>query len=85
MPTLLLRSLGGTVELHTYTIFFINTEHINHIIDIDIILYYTTDPEHTYLGLPRSHNGFFKVHLDPGGGFTSETAARRFQNWHLTH
>ena len=32
-----------------------------------------------YLELPRSPNGFFKVLLDPGGAFTSETAARRFQ------
>jgi hypothetical protein len=31
------------------------------------------------LELSRSPNGFFKVLLDPGGGFTSETAARRFQ------
>jgi hypothetical protein len=31
-----------------------------------------------YLELPRSPNGFFKVFLDPGGGFNSETAARRF-------
>jgi hypothetical protein len=29
--------------------------------------------------LSRSSNGFFKPLLDPGGGFTSETAARRFQ------
>jgi hypothetical protein len=29
--------------------------------------------------LSRSPNGFFKVLLDPGGGFTSETAERRFQ------
>jgi hypothetical protein len=27
-----------------------------------------------YLELSRSPNGFFKVILDPGGGFTSETA-----------
>ena len=33
-----------------------------------------------YLELSRSSNGFFKPLLDPGGGFTSETAARRFQN-----
>jgi hypothetical protein len=32
-----------------------------------------------YLELSRSTNGFVKVLLDPGGGFTSETAARRFQ------
>jgi hypothetical protein len=32
-----------------------------------------------YLERPRSSNGFFKVLQDPGGGFTSETAARRFQ------
>jgi hypothetical protein len=31
------------------------------------------------LGLSRSPNGFLKVLLDPGGGLTSETAARRFQ------
>ena len=31
------------------------------------------------LGLSRSSNGFFKPLLDPGGGFTSETAARWFQ------
>jgi hypothetical protein len=31
-----------------------------------------------YLELSRSPNGFFKVLLDPGRGFTSETAARRF-------
>jgi hypothetical protein len=29
--------------------------------------------------LSRSPNGFLKVLLDPGGGFTSETAARRLQ------
>jgi hypothetical protein len=29
-----------------------------------------------YLELSRSPNGFFLVLLDPGGGFTSETAAR---------
>lgn len=34
-----------------------------------------------YLELSRSSNGFFKVLLDPGGGFTSETATRRFQKW----
>jgi hypothetical protein len=28
-----------------------------------------------YLELSRSPNGFLKVLLDPGGGFTSETAA----------
>ena len=33
-----------------------------------------------YLGLSRSPNGFLKPLLNPGGGFTSETAARRFQN-----
>jgi hypothetical protein len=33
-----------------------------------------------YLELSRSPNGFFKALLDPGGGLTSETAARRFQN-----
>jgi hypothetical protein len=33
-----------------------------------------------YLELPRSLNGFLKVLLDPGGGFASETALRRFQN-----
>jgi hypothetical protein len=32
-----------------------------------------------YLELSRSPNGFFEPLLDPGGGFTSETAARRFQ------
>jgi hypothetical protein len=32
-----------------------------------------------YIGLSRSPNGFFLVLLDPGGSFTSETAARRFQ------
>ena len=32
-----------------------------------------------YIELSRSPNGPFKVLLDPGGGFTSETAARRFQ------
>jgi hypothetical protein len=30
-----------------------------------------------YLELSRSPSGFLKVILDPGGGFTSETAARR--------
>jgi hypothetical protein len=28
----------------------------------------------------RSSNRFLKSFLDPGGGFTSETAKRRFQN-----
>jgi hypothetical protein len=32
-----------------------------------------------YLELSRSSNGFFKVLLYPGGGFTSENATRRFQ------
>jgi hypothetical protein len=32
-----------------------------------------------YLELPRSSNGFFKPLLDQDGGFTSETAVRRFQ------
>jgi hypothetical protein len=34
-----------------------------------------------YLELSRRPNGFFnfKVLLDPGGGFNSETAARQFQ------
>jgi hypothetical protein len=32
-----------------------------------------------YLELSRSPNGFLKVIMDPGGGFTSETAARLFQ------
>jgi hypothetical protein len=31
-----------------------------------------------YLGLSRSSNGFLKPLLDPGGGFTSESAAQRF-------
>jgi hypothetical protein len=31
-----------------------------------------------YLGLSRSPNGFLKPLLDPGGGFTSETAVRRY-------
>ena len=31
-----------------------------------------------YIELSRSSNGYFKPLLDPGGGFTSETAARRF-------
>jgi hypothetical protein len=31
------------------------------------------------LELSRSSNGFFKLLLNPCGGFTSETAARRFQ------
>jgi hypothetical protein len=31
------------------------------------------------LELSRSPNGFFKALLDPGGGFTSDTTARRFQ------
>jgi hypothetical protein len=36
-----------------------------------------------YLELSRSPNGFFKVLLlDPGGGFTSKTAARQFQKSH---
>jgi hypothetical protein len=34
-----------------------------------------------YLELSRSSNGFFKPLLDPGGGFNSETAERRFQKW----
>jgi hypothetical protein len=33
-----------------------------------------------YIELYRSSNGHFKPLLDPGGGFTSEAAARRFQN-----
>ena len=34
-----------------------------------------------YMELPRSSSGYFKPLLDPGlgSGFTSETAARRFQ------
>jgi hypothetical protein len=32
-----------------------------------------------YLELSRIPDGFLKVLLDPGGGFTSETAARRSQ------
>jgi hypothetical protein len=32
-----------------------------------------------YLELPRNSNGFLKPLLDPDGGFTSETAERRFQ------
>jgi hypothetical protein len=32
-----------------------------------------------FLELSRSPNGFFKVLLNPGGGLTFETAARRFQ------
>jgi hypothetical protein len=31
------------------------------------------------LELSRSSNGLLKPLLDPGGGFTSKTAARRFQ------
>jgi hypothetical protein len=34
-----------------------------------------------YIGLPRISNGYFKPLLDPGGGFTSETAVRWFQKW----
>jgi hypothetical protein len=37
-----------------------------------------------YLELPRSPNGFLIVLLDPGGGFTSKTAAQRFQNRYET-
>jgi hypothetical protein len=33
-----------------------------------------------YLELSRSPNGFLKPFLDPGGGFTSETAERLFHN-----
>jgi hypothetical protein len=33
-----------------------------------------------YIELSRSSNGYFKPLLDPGGGFISETAVRRFQN-----
>jgi hypothetical protein len=32
-----------------------------------------------YLEFSRSSNGFLKPLLDPGGGFTSKTAAWRFQ------
>jgi hypothetical protein len=32
-----------------------------------------------HIELSRSPNGFVKALLDPGGGFTSETPARRFQ------
>jgi hypothetical protein len=32
-----------------------------------------------YIGFSGSSNGFFKPLLDPGGGFNSETAVRRFQ------
>jgi hypothetical protein len=32
-----------------------------------------------YIELSRCSNGYFKPLLDPGGGFTSETAARQFQ------
>ena len=32
-----------------------------------------------HLKLSRSFNGFVKVLLDPGGGFATENAARRFQ------
>ena len=41
-----------------------------------------SDEPYRYLELSRSPNGFFKPFLDPGGGggFTSGTAARRFQN-----
>ena len=34
-----------------------------------------------YVELSRSYNGNFKPLLDPGGVFTSETTARRFQKW----
>jgi hypothetical protein len=33
-----------------------------------------------YIELSRSSNGLFKPLLDPGDGFTSETAKRWFQN-----
>ena len=32
-----------------------------------------------YIELFRSSSGYFKPLLDPGGGFASETAVRRFQ------
>jgi hypothetical protein len=32
-----------------------------------------------YIELSKSFNGYFKPLLNPGGDFTSETAARRFQ------
>jgi hypothetical protein len=32
-----------------------------------------------HIELSRSSNGYFKPLLDPGGGFNSENAARRFQ------
>jgi hypothetical protein len=35
-----------------------------------------------YLELSRNSNGYFKPLLDPGGGFTSETAARQSQKRH---
>jgi hypothetical protein len=35
-----------------------------------------------YIELSRISNGFFKPLLDPGGGFTSETAERQFQKPH---
>jgi hypothetical protein len=42
--------------------------------------YYYYKMPHFGLSISRSPNGFFFVLLDPGGGFASKTAVRRFQN-----
>jgi hypothetical protein len=38
-----------------------------------------------YIELSRSFNRYFKPLLDPGGGFTSEAAARRFQKQNVRY
>jgi hypothetical protein len=56
---------------YTYTYFY-NHAHA-HRLRLEKLL-------HLELSSSRSSNGFFKPLLDPDGGFTSETAERRFQN-----
>ena len=56
--------------IETYGVFYTYFHNHAHRIRLEKLL---------YLELSRSPNGFFKALLDPGGGFTSETAVRRFQ------
>jgi hypothetical protein len=70
-------SIGGSIYISTtviqvrppgyFAIYFYNHAHHEKLLCLELPRF------------PRSSNGYFKPLLDPGGGFTSETTARRFQ------
>ena len=64
-PPQIPRPIGADLELGGLTYFYNHAHRLR----LEKLL---------YLELSRSSNKFLKALLDPGGGFTSETTARRF-------